>query len=70
MKDENEIRVCKNKKCQKVRPVGYKHKYCEAGRNQHAQIAKNVLNDIGAGTATVASVAVVVVISGKINPKK
>lgn len=70
MKNEDEVRVCKNKKCQKVLPVGYKHKYCEACRNQHAQTAKNVLKGLGAGAATVASVAVVVVTGGKINPKK
>ncbi len=54
----------------KVLPAGYKHKYCEACRNQHAQTAKNVLKGIGAGAATVASVAVVIVTGGKINPKK
>lgn len=70
MKNESEIKVCKNKKCPKVLPAGYKHKYCEACRNQHAQTAKNVLKGIGAGAATVASVAVVMINSGKINPKK
>lgn len=66
MSKEAEIRICKNKECQKVLPVGYKHKYCEACRNKHAETAKNVLK----GAATVASVAVVVVTGGKINPKK
>lgn len=70
MKDNNEIRVCKNKKCQKVLPAGYKHRCCEACRNQHAQTAKNVLKGIGAGVGAVASVAVVIVTGGKINPKK
>ena len=67
MKNEFDVRVCKNKKCQKVLPEGYKHRYCEACRNKHAQTAKNVLQG---GAATVASVAVAVVIGGKINPKK
>ncbi len=70
MKNDSEVRVCKNKKCQKVLPTDYKHKYCEACRNQHAQNAKNVLKGIGTGVATVASVAVVVVTRGKINLKK
>lgn len=70
MKDESEISVCKNKKCQKVLPASYKHKYCEACRNQHAQTAKKVLKGIGAGTATVVSVAACVVTGRKINPKK
>lgn len=68
MSKETEIRVCKNKKCQKVLPAGYKHKYCEACRNKHAETAKNVLKGLGA--ATVASAAIVVVTGGKINPKK
>lgn len=70
MSKEAEIRVCKNKKCQKVLPAGYKYKYCEACRNKHAETAKNVLKGLGAGAATVASVAIVVVTGGKINPKK
>ena len=70
MKDSSEIRVCKNKKCQKVLPAGYKHRYCEACRNQHAQTAKNVLKGIGAGVVAVASLAIVGVTDGKINPKQ
>ena len=66
MSKEAEKRVCKNKKCQKVLPAGYKHKYCEACRNKHAETAKNVMKGLGA----VASVVVVVVTGGKINPKK
>lgn len=70
MKDNSEIRVCKNKKCQKILSIGYKHKYCEACRNRHAQTAKNVLKGIGAGAATVASVALIVITDGKNNSKK
>lgn len=68
MKDESEIRVCKNKKCQKVLPTDYKHKYCEACRNKHAQTTKNILKGIGVGAAVV-SVAVVMVTGGKDNSK-
>lgn len=70
MSKEAEIRVCKNNKCQKVLPAGYKHKYCEACRNKHAETANNVLKGLGTGAVTVASVAIVVVTGGKINPKK
>lgn len=70
MKDSSEIGVCKNKKCQKVLPAGYKHRYCEACRNQHAQTAKNVLKGIGVGVGAVASVALLIVTGGKINPKQ
>ena len=31
MSKEAEIRVCKNKKCQKVLPAGYNHKYAITG---------------------------------------
>ena len=70
MSNEAEIRICKNKKCQKVLPAGYKHEYCEACRNKHAETVKNVLKAIGAGTATVASAAVIVFTGGMINQKK
>ena len=70
MSKEAEIRVCKNKKCQKVLPTGYKHKYCEACRNKRAEKVKNVLKGLGAGAATVVSVAVVLATGGKINPEK
>ena len=48
-----ENKVCKNKKCMKPLPEGYKHKYCEACRNQHAQKVKNGLKAAAglAGTA-------------------
>lgn len=65
----NEEKVCKNKKCQKVLPAGYKHWYCEACRNQHAQMAKNVLIDVGKGAAAVASVAVAIITVVKNNSK-
>lgn len=70
MNAKSNQRVCNNKNCQKILPEGYKHKYCEACRNQHAHVAKNVLKGIGAGAATALSVAVVVVTGGRINPKK
>ena len=70
MSNEAEIRICKNKKCQKVLPAGYKHKYCEACRNKHAETVKSALKTIGTGAATVASAAVIVFTGGKINQKK
>lgn len=38
-----ENKVCKNKKCMKFLPAGYKHRYCEACRNRQAQKLKNGL---------------------------
>lgn len=37
---EQTQRLCKNKKCRKPLPEGYKHKYCEACRTQQAHNAK------------------------------
>lgn len=65
-KNDAEIRVCSNKKCQKPLPVGYKRKYCEACRNQYIQKIKN----IGKGVAAVAGVAILVISKGKITPKE
>ena len=38
MRKEAEIRVCKNKKCQKVLPAGYKHKYAITGGGERHNI--------------------------------
>ncbi len=65
-----ENRVCKNKKCLKPLPEGYKHKYCEACRNQQAQNVKNGVKVVTSVVGTVACVAVTVVTAGKINPRK
>ena len=64
-----EVRVCKNKKCQKVLPDDYKYKYCEACRNQQAQTAKTALKRIGTGVGIATSIAVAVITGEKINPK-
>ena len=61
MKNNSEARVCKNIKCQKVLPEGYKHRYCEACRNLHANNAKKALK---IGTAVVTS-AFAIVLSWK-----
>lgn len=41
---------CKNKKCQRILPDGYKHKYCENCRNAQAQKVKK----FGKGALSVA----------------
>lgn len=58
-------KVCK--KCGRNLPEKYKYKYCEFCRTQKAEKAKTVLKSAG---AVVASIALVVVTKGKINPKK
>lgn len=64
-----ENRVCKNKKCLKSLPEGYKHKYCEACRNQQAQKVKNGFKAAASVAGTVACVVVTVVTAGKVKPK-
>lgn len=70
MKNETAVRVCKNKKCQKVLPLGYKHKYCEACRNQQVENVKNIGKVVLGGVGAIASVVVAVVSIVKINPNK
>ncbi len=70
MKDKDSIRKCKTRKCQKILPAGYKYKYCEACRIQHAQTVKKVFKGVGAGAATVAGFALVMVSGGKIDLRK
>ncbi|MFC6314296.1 hypothetical protein ACFQHW_01755 [Lapidilactobacillus achengensis] len=57
------------KKCQRPLPEGYKHRYCESCRNQQAENLKKTGKGLLALAGSVASLAVVVVTKGKINPK-
>lgn len=45
-----EQRHCKNKKCQRILPDGYKYKYCENCRNERAKKAKDGF-EMGLGVA-------------------
>lgn len=57
---------CKNKKCLRPLPEGYKHKYCESCRNQHVKHFK----DAGKTVLGFVGLAVLGVLTkGKINPK-
>jgi len=67
MSSSKDNKVCKNKKCQKILPAGYKYKYCEACRTQHAYTAKKVIKGVGSGAA---SLVVLIVTRGKIKPGK
>lgn len=67
MKNKSGKRVCKNKKCQKVLPSSYKHRYCEACRNKHAYAIRNTLEGIGALAGIVLAT---VITSREINSKK
>lgn len=53
-------KICKNEKCQKVLPEGYRYRYCEACRGKYGQAIKRV----GEGVLAVAG-SVLLVIVGK-----
>lgn len=57
----SEQKICKNKKCQKVLPEGYKHRYCEACRGKYVQAIKRV----GKGAFAVAGSVLLVVVGKK-----
>lgn len=65
-----ENKVCKNKKCLKPLPIGYKHKYCEACRNQQVQKVKKGLKTAVGIAGSAACFAVTIVTTGKVSPKK
>ena len=60
-----ESNKCKNKKCQRLLPEGYKHKYCESCRNQQTNFIKNT----GKAVGVAALAAIAIITKGKINPK-
>ena len=59
---------CKNKKCQRILPDGYKHKYCENCKNEQVQIAKNFLKGALSVVAVAGVTLITVATRGKINP--
>lgn len=59
MKRNNEIKLCKNKKCLKQLPKDYKYKCCEACRNKKTERNKT----IAMGTATVVMAVPVAVLA-------
>lgn len=65
MEKEQKARKCK--KCHKILPEGYKHKYCE---NCRAKQAEKVKTGIKIAAGTVASAALFVISRGKFGGKK
>jgi len=61
---------CKNKKCQKSLPEGYKHKYCENCRNEQVKKIKNAGKIALTVVGIVGSAVITVVTKGKYNSKK
>lgn len=56
---------CKNKKCQRPLPEGYKHKYCENCRNEQAQKTRNFGKVALGVVATTGSIALAIIIDPK-----
>lgn len=58
---------CKNKKCQRLLPKGYKYKYCESCRNEQAQRVKR----FGEGALGLAAIVggIAIATTGKNDPK-
>lgn len=69
-KSDTEIRVCLNKTCRKPLPVGYKHWYCEACRNQNIQKLKNIGKSAVIVASAVVGVAIAIASKGKIKLKE
>ena len=64
-----ETKYCKNEKCKRPLPEGYKHKCCENCRGKQAENVKkggvSVLSILG----IVGGIALTVITKGKFNPK-
>ncbi len=59
---------CKNKKCQRILPDGYKYKYCENCRNEQTQNVKKLGKGALSVVTVVGGVLITVATRGKINP--
>lgn len=67
---ENNKKICKNKKCMKPLPNGYRHRYCESCRNCHIQGGKKILNGIVKTGGSVVFVAMGAALYNKKKPKE
>ena len=59
---------CKNKKCQRILPDGYKHKYCENCRNEQAQRVKKIGKRTLGAALFIGGTIVTVATKGTIKP--
>ena len=60
-----EINKCKNKKCQKILPEGYKYKYCEACQIQKVKHFKDTGKAVLSCVGIVSIVVIVAMTKGK-----
>lgn len=61
---------CKNKKCQRPLPEGYKHRYCENCRNEHTKLIKDTGKAVAGVAVVVVGPVIALITKGKINLKK
>lgn len=61
-----EQKKCKNKKCLRMLPKGYKYKYCENCRNEQTEQFKRVLGIV----VMIGGTAITIATKGKINSTK
>ncbi len=69
MEKDSKIRVCKNKRCQKVLPIDYKYNKCEACRNKTAYTIKKTLKTGAKIGGALLSILIIVLTRGKAKPK-
>ena len=60
-----EKKICKNKKCQRFLPEGYKHKYCENCIAKQAGGVKKTLKGAVGVVGTIGSIVLFVATKGK-----
>jgi len=59
---------CKNKKCMRILPNGYKYHYCENCRNEQAKNVKNAGTGVLSLVGLVGVTAIAIITKGKIKP--
>jgi len=65
-----ENRKCKNKKCQRPLPDGYKYKYCENCRNEKVKRIKDTGKAVAGVAIFIGGTALTIITNGKFKSKK
>lgn len=65
-----ENKKCRNKKCQRLLPEGYKHRYCENCRNERIKRIKDTSKAALGVVVLIGGPVVAAATKGKINLKK
>ena len=64
-----ESKKCKNKKCQRQLPEGYKHQYCEKCRNEQVNRIKDTGKAVLSVAILIGGTVLTIATKGKIKPK-